>query len=158
MKARLTAVLLSGYLLSAAALALPVSTLAVLRADGVRVDLVVEVASNDQQRRLGLMGRSALAQGHGMLFDFHTPTVATMWMKGTSLSLDMLFLDAQGRVVWIAARTTPNSLALISAPQLVRYVLELRGGDAQALGLDLGDRAVLPLSDGGSSAEMPPTP
>ena len=81
MKARLAAVLLSGYLFSAATLALPIHTLAVLRADGVRVELVVEVASSDEERRLGLMTRSALARGHGMLFDFRTPTVATMWMK-----------------------------------------------------------------------------
>ena len=70
----------------------------------------------------------------------------------------MLFLDAQGKVVWIAARTSPNSRHIISAPQLVRYVLELRGGDAQALGLTLGDRVLVPSSAAASSAELPPTP
>lgn len=158
MKARLAALLLSGYLCSAAALALPIHSLVVLRADGVRVDLMVEVASSDEERRLGLMTRSALARGHGMLFDFRAPTVAIMWMKDTPLSLDMLFLDELGKVVWIAARTTPNSPALISAPQLVRYVLELRGGDAQALGITTGDRALVPSTDPGSSAEPPPAP
>ena len=92
-----------------------------------------------------------------MLFDFRAPTVATMWMKDTALSLDMLFLDEHGKVVWIAARTTPNSRTLISAPQLVRYVLELRGGDAQALGITPGDRALVPSTGPEVSAESPPT-
>ena len=158
MKARLAAVLLSGYLVSATAQAPTLQPLAVLRADGVRVELVVEVARSEEERRVGLMTRSELARGRGMLFDFHKPTVATMWMKNTPLALDMLFLDAQGKVVWIAARTSPNSRQLISAPQLVRYVLELRGGDAQALGLALGDRVLVPSSAAASSAELPPTP
>ncbi len=145
MKGALLAVLWGWCLICAAASPLPTQRLAILRADGVRVELEVEVASNDEQRRVGLMGRTTLAPHHGMLFDFLAPTVATMWMKDTRLSLDMLFLDEQGRVVWIGVRTVPNSLALISTPQQVRYVLELKGGAARALGLAAGDSALLPL-------------
>jgi uncharacterized membrane protein (UPF0127 family) len=100
------------------------------------------MAVSAEQRRVGLMGRAELAARHGMLFDFGTPTLATMWMKNTPLSLDMLFLDAQGEVVWIAERTVPGSLALIAAPRPVRYVLELNGGEARALGLAAGDQGV----------------
>ena len=118
--------------------------LSVVRSDGVRVDLSVEIAVEDQQRRLGLMGRKDLAPRHGMLFDFGAPTVATMWMKNTPLSLDMLFLDEHGQVVWLQPRTTPDSLALISAPRRVRYVLEINAGEAQTLGISSGDRLLLP--------------
>lgn len=120
---------------------LPTRALSVVRGDGVRVELQVEMAVSAEQRRVGLMGRVELAARHGMLFDFGTPTLATMWMKNTLLSLDMLFLDAQGEVVWIGERTVPGSLALIAAPRPVRYVLELNGGEARALGLAAGDRA-----------------
>lgn len=122
---------------------LPTQMLRMTRGDGTRVAFEVEVASNDEQRRTGLMGRTALPARHGMLFDFETPTVATMWMKDTPLSLDMLFIDAAGQVVGIAERTVPGALDLITAPRPVRFVLELNGGEARALGLAVGDRASL---------------
>ena len=120
---------------------LPVRALSVVRSDAVRVNFEVEVARSAEQRSAGLMGRTSLPARHGMLFDFGTPIIATMWMKNTPLSLDMLFLDEHGKVVWIGERTTPESLALITAPVLVRYVLELQGGEARSLGLAVGDRA-----------------
>lgn len=136
---------LLGWLLSAAAAegVASLHRLSIVRSDGVRVDLSVEVAVDAQQRREGLMRRSDLAPRHGMLFDFGAATVATMWMKDTPLSLDMLFLDEHGQVVWLQSRTTPDSLALISAPQQVRYVLEINAGEAQTLGISRGDRLLL---------------
>jgi uncharacterized membrane protein (UPF0127 family) len=50
-------------------------------------------------------------------------------------------------------RTTPGSLALITTPQLVRYVLELQAGEAHALGLATGDRAALPVPADAASGE-----
>ena len=118
-------------------------SLFIVRSDGVRVELSVEVAGDEHQRRIGLMGRSDLAPRHGMLFDFGAPRIVTMWMKNTPLSLDMLFLDEHGLVVWLQPRTTPDSLALISAPRQVRYVLEINAGEAQSLGITSGDRVLL---------------
>lgn len=117
--------------------------LPVLRNDGVRVELQVEVAVSSEARRVGLMGRTALAPRSGMLFDFQRSATVTMWMKNTPLSLDMLFLDAGGRIAWLRACTTPGSLELISPPAPVRYVVEIAGGEAEALGLAPGDRALL---------------
>ena len=150
--------LLSLWLLCAAVSAQPATGLAVVRADGVRVQLEVEVASAEAERRAGLMGRTSLPPRHGMLFDFQGPTVATMWMKDTPLSLDMLFMDEHGRVVWVAEHTAPNSLEFISTPQLVRYVLELKAGEARDLGMAVGDRALLPLRNVKPGAEPRPAP
>ena len=141
-----TLALLLAWLLNAAAAdaAGALRTLSIVRSDGVRFDFSVEIAADAQQRRLGLMGRTELPARHGMLFDFGAPTLATMWMKDTPLSLDMLFLDEHGQIVWRRERTTPASMALISPPVQVRYVLEINAGEAQALGLASGDRALLP--------------
>ena len=138
--------LLLGWMLRATAAdaAAALHTLSIVRSDGVRVDLRVEVAADEQRRRLGLMGRTELPARHGMLFDFGAPTLVTMWMKDTPLSLDMLFLDEHGQVVGLQARTTPYSVALIPTVQPVRYVLEINAGEAQALGLARGARALLP--------------
>lgn len=114
------------------------------RRDGVSVSFSVEVAATAQARRRGLMGRTELAPRHGMLFDFGAPTIATMWMKDTAVSLDMLFLDQHGEIVELQARTTPNSLAFITVPRPVRYVLEINAGEAQVLGIAKGDHARLP--------------
>lgn len=63
-----------------------------------------------------------------------------MWMRNTLIPLDMLFVDDDGRIVHIAARTEPGSLATIASPVPARYVLEINGGLAAALGLAAGDR------------------
>ena len=118
--------------------------LSFVRSDGVRVELSVEVASDADRRHVGLMGRKHLAARHGMLFDFGAPTLVTMWMKDTPLALDMLFLNEHGRVVWLQPHTTPGSLALVGAPQRVRYVLEINAGEAQLLGISEGDHLLLP--------------
>ena len=86
MKGGLLTILLGWCLLGMAASPMPTQRFAILRADGVRVELEVEVASNDEQRHIGLMGRATLAPRHGMLFDFLAPTVATMWLKAQRLT------------------------------------------------------------------------
>ena len=139
-----------------AAESLPLQNLSVVRSDGVRLELEVEVASSEAQRRNGLMGRRALTARTGMWFDFHTSMTVTMWMKDTPLSLDMLFIDAAGQVVWINERTAPESPALISAPQPVRFVLELASGEVRRWGLAVGDRVVLPGSAAAVNAERRP--
>lgn len=138
--------LVLAWLLSAAGAdaASSVRRLTIERRDGVSITLMVEIAAAAQERRRGLMGRTELAAGHGMLFDFGAPALATMWMKDTPLSLDMLFLDEHGQIVWLQPWATPHSLALIAAPQPVRYVLEINAGEAQMLGIAIGDHALLP--------------
>lgn len=102
----------------------------------------VEVATNDAERAKGLMFRRELAVNAGMLFDFVTPQPVTMWMKNTLLPLDMLFVAEDGRVVNIAERTVPGSLAAIPSDAPVRYVIEVNGGTAARLRLKAGDRVV----------------
>ncbi len=96
------------------------------------------------------MFRQSLAADAGMLFDFKTPSMATMWMKNTLIPLDMLFVDEAGHIVNIAERTVPGSLATIAAAAPVRAVIELNGGTAARLGIRPGDRVVYPIFGGGS--------
>ncbi len=100
----------------------------------------VEVARTAAERSVGLMHRAELAPDRGMLFDFGATRQVTMWMKNTLISLDMFFADEGGRIVTIAARTTPLSEKRIRSGQPVRYVLEMIGGSAERLGVAVGDR------------------
>lgn len=122
----------------------PTAPLTILTAGGPR-KFTVEVATTPAQMEQGLMFRRNMAPDSGMLFDFKTPSMATMWMKNTWIPLDMLFVDAQGRIVNIHQRAVPESLATIAAAAPVRAVIELNGGTAARLGIRPGDRVVFPI-------------
>jgi uncharacterized membrane protein (UPF0127 family) len=91
------------------------------------------------------MFRKSLPPDAGMLFDYRTPSTASMWMKNTLIPLDMLFVDEQGRVVNIHERAVPGSLDPIAAMAPARAVIELNGGTAARLGIKPGDRVIFPI-------------
>jgi uncharacterized membrane protein (UPF0127 family) len=90
--------------------------------------LSVELAGDDASRERGLMWRSQLAPGTGMLFVFPEDENHSFWMKNTLIPLDMLFLADDGRVVGIVENAEPQSLDPRGVGQLSRFVLEVPGG------------------------------
>ena len=122
----------------------PTSELTILTASGPH-KFTVEVATTPAQLEQGLMFRQSLAPDSGMIFDFKTPTPASMWMKNTLIPLDMLFVDAQGRILNIHERAVPESLDTIAAAAPVRAAIELNGGTAARLGIRPGDKVIFPI-------------
>ena len=100
----------------------------------------VYIADTPARSQQGLMYLKWLPVDYGMLFPQDAPRAMSMWMKNTLIPLDMLFIDAQGRVVYIRERTTPLSEDIISSPVPVKAVLELAGGECAKLGIKVGDR------------------
>lgn len=123
----------------------PTSRVAIVTHDGRRYTFSVEVASTPTQRARGLMYRRELAPDHGMLFDFGGVGTRAMWMKNTYVSLDILFLEADGRIWSIAAETTPLSETIIPAQGPIRAALELNAGTCRLLGIEVGDLVRHPL-------------
>lgn len=109
------------------------------------VRLVVEVAETPRQREYGLMYRRELASNTGMLFDFKRLIAIRMWMKNTFIPLDMLFISKNGEIRQIAKDTVPHSTEIIAAKEPVLAVLEIGGGEAARLGIEVGDRVVHPI-------------
>jgi uncharacterized membrane protein (UPF0127 family) len=107
------------------------------------VEVTLEVANTAETRQRGLMYRTALADGHGMLFVFDEDANHSFWMKNTLIPLDMIFIAADGRVVGVHANATPYSLASVSIGVPSRYVLEVPGGWAGAHGVATGDHVEL---------------
>lgn len=105
----------------------------------------IYVADSPQERRQGLMFVESLPRDVGMLFLFDGNDEITMWMKNTLIPLDMLFVRRNGVIANIAARTTPRSEKVIRSDGPVCCVLELRGGTAEALGIEPGDRVIHPF-------------
>jgi uncharacterized protein len=114
-------------------------TLEIATASGVH-SFAIEFVANDADRAKGLMFRTELPEGTGMLFDFAREQEIAMWMKNTLISLDMIFINGDGRIRRIAENTTPQSLATISSGGPVRGVLEVIAGTAKKFGIKPGDR------------------
>jgi uncharacterized protein len=121
-----------------------VQPLEIVTKNGVQV-FSVEMATTEQEKETGLMYRKELADGKGMLFDFSPEQQVSMWMKNTYISLDMIFIRADGRILRIAENTEPQSTRIIPSGGLAKGVLEVIAGTAKKYGIAPGDRVAHPL-------------
>ncbi len=104
----------------------------------------VWIASDDASRERGLMYVPELPADRGMLFLFDDPQFAAFWMKDTRVSLDILFVASDGRIVNIARNTEPYSLTPIESIAPITGVLEIAAGGALRLGILPGDQILHP--------------
>jgi uncharacterized membrane protein (UPF0127 family) len=105
--------------------------------------LEVEIADTSASRTRGMMWRTNVPPGTGMLFIFPDEEVHQFWMRNTLVPLDMLFLDKTGRVVGIVAQAEPQTLErrTVGVPSV--YVLEVAGGWAEKAGVVPGGKVEL---------------
>lgn len=119
---------------------LKVVPLSITTADGRVHRYKVEVAATAEQQATGMMFRTRVPAGTGMIFPMPTPRPASFWMENTLVSLDLVFIGADNRVRNIAADAVPMSRAALSSFGPVTAVLELAGGEAARIGLKPGDK------------------
>jgi hypothetical protein len=100
----------------------------------------VEVADTPAKREMGLMYRRELPADHGMLFIFPDESVLTFWMQNTPISLDMIFIGSDLKIVGIVRDAVPFTTSARSVGAPSRYVLEIGGGVAQKRGIEVGDK------------------
>jgi uncharacterized membrane protein (UPF0127 family) len=114
--------------------------------DGKKVRHVFRVwlADTPQRQAQGLMFVRSLPDLRGMLFVHAEPRPISMWMKNTYIPLDMVFIDARGRIQQIVEQTTPHSLDLVRSKDPALAVLEIAGGEAQRLGIRPGQHVSHP--------------
>jgi len=125
--------------------------------DGAAITL--ELAVTDQERALGLMFRDVVPPETGMLFVFAEDGIWPFWMKDTMVSLDLIWLDAAGKVVEVRANVPPCRLDPCPsyAPTTKgRAVLEMVAGSATRHGIKAG--TVLRFSSVPGYPLPPPTP
>jgi uncharacterized membrane protein (UPF0127 family) len=140
-------VAISGAFTGVEARAASIQSLEIVTKSGVHV-FSVEMATTEEEKATGLMYRKELADGKGMLFDFSPAQEVSMWMKNTYISLDMIFIRADGRILRIAENTEPMSTKIIPSRGLAKGVLEVIAGTAQKYGIAPGDRIAHPLFNG----------
>jgi uncharacterized membrane protein (UPF0127 family) len=119
----------------------PANTLVMLP-DGSTVH--VELATTEKERQYGLMERTKLPEGHGMLFVHEESTPHAYWMYHCKIGLDIVWMDADHRIVEMSPNTPPCTGKSTTCPnyggkQPSRYVLELPVGDIARHKLAVGE-------------------
>jgi uncharacterized membrane protein (UPF0127 family) len=103
----------------------------------------LEVARRESELSRGLMFRQSMAADRGMIFVFDGEEERGFYMKNTYIPLDILFLDARGRVVSIH-QMQPRDLATTPSLYPAQYAIELNQGMAAKAGVKVGDELVIP--------------
>ncbi|WP_336288392.1 MULTISPECIES: DUF192 domain-containing protein [unclassified Bartonella] len=110
----------------------------------------VEVASTPSQLEAGLMYRTDFPRDRAMLFKVQSThklkdkQEILMWMANTPLSLDMIFLNAEGVIVSIVEKTTPFSTDTISSRVPATFVIEVNAGEVSERKIQKGQRVIHP--------------
>ena len=106
----------------------------------------VKIARTIAQRAKGLMFREKIENNQGMLFVFKSEKKYSFWMKNVSFPLDIIWLNADKKVVFISPSTQPcnNSECVAIKPTTkAQYVLEINKGLVKEIGLKIGDQLIV---------------
>jgi len=105
--------------------------------------ITAEAAISDEERQLGLMFREKLNPDQGMLLVFKEENFHFIWMKNMKISIDILWVDKEKRIVHIERNVPPCKkppCASYSSEIPAMYVLEIQAGMADKKKLKLYDR------------------
>jgi uncharacterized membrane protein (UPF0127 family) len=103
--------------------------------------LQVELMANNQDRAMGLMFRRSLPMDRGLLFVFDEPGNYPFWMKNCRFPIDMVWLDENRKVVYVAENVPPcakDPCPNYGGMQRSLYVVEMNARQARAEGVMLG--------------------
>lgn len=107
----------------------------------------LEVADTDAKRERGLMQRDSMDSEHGMIFLFTDERPLSFWMKNTRFPLDIIYLDAAGKIVSIK-HMKAYDLTSVPSDGPAKYAIELNEGLAEKAGVKKGDQLTVPKEAG----------
>ena len=120
---------------------------------------VLDVADNPESRRIGLMGRTEIPPGTGMIFLFARPAMQAFWMGHCLTDMDIIYLDSGGHVTaTYTMRVEPpmgvdeseaayqTRLASYSSRSPAQFVIEVPAGTVERLGIEREERIALDLA------------
>ncbi|MDB5323370.1 MAG: hypothetical protein JWN40_5001 [Phycisphaerales bacterium] len=103
----------------------------------------LEIADRTDSRTFGLMRRDSMPADHGMLFVFDAEEPRGFWMKNCRIPLDIIYLDAAGKVVSVK-QMKPYDLNSTPSDGPAQYAIELNKGAASSAGVTPGMSLKLP--------------
>lgn len=108
----------------------------------------VEVAVTPEQRRQGLSGRESLEAQAGMLFVYDSPRPMRFWMVRMQFPLDFVWIGSDcivGEITHDVPFPPPDAedaeIARVGPSAEMQFVVEINGGEAEELGLGIGQTA-----------------
>jgi uncharacterized membrane protein (UPF0127 family) len=116
----------------------------VVSASGVH-GFTVEIADTAEEQRRGLMFRRSMADDAGMLFLYEDEEPLSYWMRNTYIPLDIIYINAEGRIVSLVRNAAPLSDRSLPSGAPAIAVLEVNGGTADRLGFGEGDEVRHPF-------------
>ncbi len=88
----------------------------------------VEIASTSEERVKGLSEREGI-ESDGLLFIFPNESMHGIWMKDMLFSIDILWINSLGEVVWIEEGVHPETYPeVLYSQEPSLYVLEVDSG------------------------------
>lgn len=121
---------------------MPVIAVKIVNSAAAEFTFATEVATTTEQQATGLMNRESMEDDEAMLFVYAEERELAFWMKNTLIPLDMIFVDAQKRIVDINKNAEPLSLIPYISAAPAKYVLEVVGGLCDENGIGVGDLVV----------------
>ncbi len=102
--------------------------------------LNIDIADEPHEQARGLSGRKSMTENEGMLFVFPQPLVPAFWMKEMNFSLDLIWIDASGKIIGIEKNVSPDTYPkTFSPPSPIKYVLEVNAGWSDRNDIRIGD-------------------
>lgn len=119
----------------------------------------LETAVDNETRIRGLSGRTHIEEDGGMLFVFPRPAQLNFVMRDCPIPIDIMYLDPAGRVVAMhemvpeeprrpeeSEQEYERRLKLYPSRYSAQFVIELRGGMLDELGVKEGDKVTLDIA------------
>ena len=105
-----------------------------------KIKIDIEIADTEYKRQLGLMNRKSMEENEGMLFIFNEERLQSFWMLNTLISLDIMFVNKEKKIVTIHKSTTPLSQQSYPSSEPAIYVVEVVGGFSDKNNILPGDK------------------
>jgi len=109
------------------------------------LNIKVELAQSIAQQAKGLMYREKLDENAGMLFVFSNEAKRTFWMKNTYISLDLIYISQDKKIIEIKGNLEPcreNDCPTYTSAVEAQYVLEVNAGFVQKNNIQIGEEVV----------------
>jgi len=108
--------------------------------DNTKAKIDIEISDTDYDRQLGLMFRKNMEENEGMLFIFPSETVQSFWMRNTNISLDIIFINSDQKIVTIHKNTKTLSDQSYPSTGPAKYVIEVIAGFTDKHNILTGDK------------------
>tara|TARA_B100000029_G_scaffold294863_1_gene288172 strand:- start:154 stop:588 length:435 start_codon:yes stop_codon:yes gene_type:complete len=108
----------------------------------------IEIRDTKEERAEGLMYREKLDEDKGMLFIFDESSKYSFWMKNTLIKLDIIWINENLEIVWIAKNVNPceeDPCPSYMPQENAKYVLEINAGLSEKYEFKVNDTVTIKL-------------